>query len=175
MSRSCDSSTRQYSDTAPTHIRCAVPAHEPVSSDCGNCRRPELSPATTAAWATARERRAQFESVGKSLPSFRFYQFQYFSNELADFDQAIRVLPARAHMNKRTADLFGRDFSVGARYYSRRFALGCFQQLGVSDDVGHTETRQPRLAGAKEFARAAQLEVEFGDLETVVGAYHSIE
>src|SRR6266496_1132880 len=78
-------------------------------------------------------------------------------------------------MNKRTADLFGRDFSVGARYYSRRFALGCFQQLGVSDDVGHAETGQPRLARAKEFAWAAQLEVEFGDLETVVGAYHSIE
>jgi hypothetical protein len=47
--------------------------------------------------------------------------------------------------------------------------------LPIADDIGHAETWNAGLLRAKEFAGAAQLQIEFGDLETVVRTHHGIE
>src|ERR1035441_2857621 len=114
MSRSCGSSIHRCSGTAPTHTPCAAPARGPVSSDCESCRPRELSPAATAAWASAAERQARSESVGKALPFFP-------------------ILPVRAlatgetatvsEVNFRVADNASATPKIGIRFRSREFRI----------------------------------------------------
>ena len=45
----------------------------------------------------------------------------------------------------------------------------------VADDVGDLEVRQAGLARAEKVARAAQAQVQLGDLEAVRRALHRLE
>src|ERR1700722_18666728 len=85
------------------------------------------------------------------------------------------MLPARSHMNQSSADFFRGDLGVRPGYDGGGFALGGLEQLNVTDEISHAKTRQSRLARAKEFAGTAQFQVEFSDLEAVIGFYHRVE
>src|ERR1700756_4889582 len=75
MSRSYGSSTLQYLGTAPIRRPYEPPIRGLISSDCGSSRLRAPWPAATAAWPNEAERQARSGSVGKTLPSVRFYQF----------------------------------------------------------------------------------------------------
>jgi hypothetical protein len=47
------------------------------------------------------------------------------------------------------------------------FAAGEFKQFGVAQWIGDVEAEVAGLAGAEEFAGAAELQVGFGDFESV--------
>src|SRR5690606_37021564 len=49
------------------------------------------------------------------------------------------------------------------------------QHPGVARQVGDAETGQAGLAGAQQFARTAQRQVLFGDLEAVAGRAHGFQ
>src|SRR6267378_202284 len=85
------------------------------------------------------------------------------------------MLPARAQSNQGAANFHLRDFGIRSGDYRGGFAFGQLQQLAVANQVGHAEARQPSLPRAEELSRSAQLKIEFGDLETVVGADHGFE
>ena len=96
------------------------------------------------------------------------------SHYLPYFHQPIALLPACPHGANRAIDIRLRDLSIWPGQYCCRFPLGRLQQFPVANDVSHAKTRQSGLARAKEFAGAAQFQVEFRDLKPVIGAYHSI-
>src|SRR5208337_5593558 len=49
------------------------------------------------------------------------------------------------------------------------------QQLAVADDVSHAEARNTRLLRPEKLAGAAQFEVKFRDLESIVRTHHGVE
>src|SRR6202022_3184048 len=57
----------------------------------------------------------------------------------------------------------------------RGFAFSSFEQLTIADEIRGLEAGHSSLTCAEEFSRAAKLEVEFGDLESVVGANQGIQ
>src|ERR1700686_2311633 len=128
MSRSYGSSILQYLGTAPIRRPYAAPCRGPISSDYGSSRRQEPWPAAMAAWANVAERQAQFESVGKTLPSFSILSVRTLRDRTRhlcspDLDQSVSMLPARAHMHQSPADLFGGDLRVRTSDDGCGFAL----------------------------------------------------
>ena len=85
------------------------------------------------------------------------------------------MLPSGPHVDQRATDFLGRNFWIGTTHHKRSFPFGGFQQLHVPDDIRDSEVGKPSLAGAKEFARTAQLQIEFGDFEAVIRAHHGVE
>ena len=72
-------------------------------------------------------------------------------------------------------DLLLGQIGIGAGEHISRFATRRLQQFAVAQQIGHAKVRHACLAGAEELARAALLQVEFGNLEAVLGAHHSFE
>jgi hypothetical protein len=95
--------------------------------------------------------------------------------ELSHLYQAVGFLPVGAHVAKGAVDFFFRYLFGGSGQDGCGLALGGFQQLVVTDQVGHLEAGHAGLAGAEELAGAAQFEIEFGDLEAVGGANHGVK
>ena len=56
-----------------------------------------------------------------------------------------------------------------------RFRACEFKELAVADKIGDAEAGRPCLLGPKEFARAAQLKIEFCDSKPILRAQHCIE
>src|SRR5262245_48715342 len=108
-----------------------------------------------------------------STPSWHAFQRRTALRErppslLADLGQAEAALPAVLEEGAQRRRLGGPQPRVG-----RQPALGGFarlrQRAGVADQAADAEVGQAVLARAEEFAGPAQLEVDLGDLETVVG------
>src|ERR1700685_632880 len=97
------------------------------------------------------------------------------SIDLTNLYQSVAFMPASAHVTQSCIDLCLRDFCVWTCQDRRGLALGGFEQLAITNQISHLEVRQASLARAEEFTRATKLQVELGDLESVVGADHSIE
>ncbi len=55
------------------------------------------------------------------------------------------------------------------------FAAGKFQDFAVAERVGDLKAERTGLAGAEKFAGAAQMQVGFGDLESVARAHHGFQ
>jgi hypothetical protein len=55
------------------------------------------------------------------------------------------------------------------------FATGLLEEIAVAKGVGDVEAEGAGLAGAEKFAGAAELQIGFGDFETVGGAHHGFE
>src|ERR1700676_611900 len=64
---------------------------------------------------------------------------------------------------------------VGVFGQGEGFAAGLLEEFAVAERVGYLEAEVAGLAGAEEFARAAQLQIGFGDFESIVGADHGVE
>src|SRR5206468_622654 len=90
-------------------------------------------------------------------------------NFLPHLHQPVAERPARPHVFQRAVDLSLRNLLVWTRENNCGFSFGRFEELPVADDVCHAETRESGLFGAEEFSRTAQFEIEFSDLEAVVG------
>ena len=58
---------------------------------------------------------------------------------------------------------------------SERFLAGQFKKFAIAKWVGHVEAKLAGLAGAKELAGAAKLEIGFGNFKTVGGADHGFQ
>ncbi len=54
-------------------------------------------------------------------------------------------------------------------------AAGLLQEGGVAKEVGHAELGQPRLARAEELTGAAELKVDLGDAEAVLGGHQGVD
>jgi len=55
------------------------------------------------------------------------------------------------------------------------FAAGLLKEFAVAERVGDVETKGAGLASAEKFAGTAELEIGFGDFETVGSAHHGFE
>src|ERR1700693_4864575 len=75
--------------------------------------------------------------------------------ELSHLYQAVGFLPVGAHVAKGAVDFFFRYLFGGSGQDGCGLALGSFQQLTVTDQVGHLEAGHAGLASAEELARAA--------------------
>src|ERR1700722_12512996 len=78
-------------------------------------------------------------------------------------------------MTQGRVDFGLRDFGIWTGQYRGGLALCGFDQLTVPNEVGHLKTGHSGLARAEEFSRAAELQIKFRNLESVVGAHHSVE
>src|SRR6185369_835935 len=94
---------------------------------------------------------------------------------LSDLYQTVGFLPVGAHVAEGAVDFFLRYVLVGAGQDGGGFALGSLEKLAVADQVGDLEAWHTGLASAEEFTRAAQFEIELGDLEAVGGADHGVK
>ena len=86
-----------------------------------------------------------------------------------DTHQPKPLFPTRAHDRRERGGL--------QRIVERgdRFAARGFEQLVVAQQIADPQSRQTRLPGAEEVARAAQLQVALGDLEAVGGLGQGLE
>ncbi len=92
----------------------------------------------------------------------------------ADLDEAVAALPVGAEVDHGAAFVGERDVEAIVEK-GAGFSLSDLEQVAVAEEVGDAETGHAGLTRAEELARAAELKVHFGDLETVVGFYHLIE
>src|SRR5579863_2544905 len=85
------------------------------------------------------------------------------------------MLPAGAHGDEGAADFYFCDFIIRAGHNGGGFTPGEFEKLAVADQVSDPEVGQAGLTGAEEFSGAAEFEIEFGDLKTVIRLHHGVE
>src|ERR1700737_4402032 len=93
-------------------------------------------------------------------------------SNLTDAGEVVAALPFSGEQLKKTLQFRGLLGVFGER---EGFAAGQLQQLAVAKGIGDVEAEFAGLAGAKEFAWAAKLQVGFSYLETVGSAHHGVE
>src|SRR5580704_6482448 len=95
-----------------------------------------------------------------------------FGKPLSRLDQSILPLPGFAKASPEAgAFLFG-GLGFAMLYKSRGLLLGQLQQRAIPHQVGDPEVWQAGLPGSKKLARTAELQIQFGQLEAVLRAYH---
>src|SRR5664279_2186650 len=70
--------------------------------------------------------------------------------------------------------LFG-QIGVGPSEHVSRLPTRGLQQFAVAQQIGHAKVRHACLLGTEELAGAALLQVEFGNLESILSAHHGFE
>lgn len=68
----------------------------------------------------------------------------------------------------------GGETGVGG-YEGVGVATGFFEDVAIAEEIGDAERRETVLAGAEDIAWAADLEIDFGQLEAVGGADEGFE
>ena len=84
----------------------------------------------------------------------------------------IAALPLRG---KQAKDALQRIFLRGIAGNGEGFFAGEFEEFAIAQRIGNVEAEFAGLAGAKEFAGAAKLQIGLGNFETVGGADHGFE
>ena len=87
----------------------------------------------------------------------------------AHLHQTVAPLPVLADVSYRAAQLVFRRRMSDERL---RFAARQFKDVFIANDVGDAQGGQPGLLGSEKFARAAQLQIHFGDVEAVARFHH---
>src|SRR5215467_4629233 len=90
----------------------------------------------------------------------------------ADAGQLIAALPCGGQRTKRSLQFF-----LPLRLFGQpeRFPAPVFQKLLVAERVRYVKSHLGGLPGAEKFAGAANLQVGFGDFESVPGAHHGFQ
>src|SRR5207302_6486211 len=92
----------------------------------------------------------------------------YYAASLAGGRQRELASPARQERRAQRAVCRLGQLAI-ARDDGARLAARLLEQAGVAQQIRRLELGEPRLARAEELAGAAQLEVDLGDAEAVVG------
>ena len=98
----------------------------------------------------------------------------------AGFDEAVTALPRLFEMGPDAGAFRLGVFRFPALLIARvnkplGFALGELEQLAIAQKIGYAKVGETGLTGAEEFAGTAHGEVEFGQLESILGADHGIQ
>ena len=98
------------------------------------------------------------------LKACRPLPFQCLVNASADAGEVVAALPFRGELAEET--LHGVVLrGIGGE--GKGFAAGEFEEFAIAQGIGDVEAKVAGLAGAEEFAGAAELQVGFGDFESV--------
>src|SRR5687768_8130197 len=92
-----------------------------------------------------------------------------------NFHQPITPLPMRAQMGHSARNFLAGNLRAGARRDFCRLLLCNLQKLAIAQQVSNPQSGHAGLSSAKKFSRAAKLQVEFGNFESIGGAYHGVE
>src|ERR1700721_1115393 len=92
--------------------------------------------------------------------------------ESSSVHQSITTLPGLAQPAPYLILFFVGDLAVGNCNKTSCLCLGQLQKSPVTHQVGYTKVGNSRLPRAKEFARTAQLQIQLGELEAILGAHH---
>src|SRR5438477_7316449 len=84
----------------------------------------------------------------------------------------VAALPLGGKRAQRLAQFVFALFVFGE---SKSFFARVFQKFAITQRIGNMKSHFAGLASAKKFSGSAQLQIGFGNLETVAGAHHCFE
>src|SRR6516162_6504825 len=93
----------------------------------------------------------------------------------SNFHQPISSLPMLLHVLHHAFSLLFRNLRICHFHDPVGLNFGELEQLAVADQVGYTQLGEASLFGAEELAGAALLQVELGDLKSVLSAHHLLQ
>src|ERR1041384_960586 len=88
---------------------------------------------------------------------------------LTNFNQSKLILPALLHELQELAR------QAAGVHERARFPMRRFHHVAVAHEIAGSQLRQPRLPGAEEVARPAQLEIALGDHESIARLRHRLQ